>query len=67
MFANGLAMTWPRRHASDELVDSGQQRAAPGQDDLVDLVVRSGGEEELESARYFERQGFHERLRRSVS
>ena len=54
-----------RRHAGplgDELVEPGQQRAAAGQDDLVDLVVRRRREEELQRAGDFERQRLHERL-----
>src|SRR5580765_697552 len=46
----------------DQLVQARYQRAAAGEYDLVDLVVRSRGEEELEGAGDLERQRFHERL-----
>ena len=61
--ANGLATT--RCHPGalgDELVEPGQQRAAAGQDDLVDLVVGRRREEELQRAGHLQRQRFHERL-----
>src|SRR5215471_616987 len=53
------------RHAGalgDQLVESGQQRTPAGQHDLVDLVVRGRGEEELQCPGDLERERLHERL-----
>src|SRR6478609_919477 len=50
----------------DELVQPREQRAAAGQHDLVDLVVRRRREEELQRTRDLERQRFHERLEHVV-
>ena len=52
MLANGLATTvWHLRALGDELVEPGEHRAAAGEHDVVDLVVRGRGEEELQRAR----------------
>ena len=63
MLANGLATTvaTPARLATSSS-RPGQQRAAAGEHDLVDLVVRRRREEELQRAGDFQRQRFHERL-----
>src|SRR5690349_15660284 len=50
------------RALRDQLVEAGQERAAAGDHDLVDLVVRRRREEELQRARRLEGERLHERL-----
>ena len=67
MFANGLASTVATPGAlGHQFVEAGKNGAPAGEDDLVDLAVRRGREEELQCAGDFQRQRFHERLQHVV-
>src|ERR1700741_4477348 len=50
------------RPLADQLVEAGKEGASSGEYDLVDLVVGSRGEEELQRPRDLEGERFHERL-----